>query len=121
MSVFVLDYDHNAPTTEHLEKTHNKMFKTIRAAQPKLPIIIMLRPKFYLTDEEKVRFEVVHNTYLEAKAVGDENVYFISGKKLMELVGDNGIVDNCHPTDSGFFSMACAVEEVLKEILKGDL
>jgi len=57
------------------------------------------------------------HTYLEAKAAGDENVYFISGEKLMELVGDNGTVDNCHPTDSGFFSMACAVEEVLKEIL----
>lgn len=121
MSVFVLDYDYNAPTTEHLEKTHNKMFKAIRAAQPKLPIIIMPRPKFYLSDVEKIRYEIVHNTYLEAKASGDENVYFISGKKLMELVGDNGTVDNCHPTDSGFFSMACAVEEVLKEILKGDL
>jgi hypothetical protein len=121
MSVFVLDYDHNAPDTEHLANTHNKMFKAIREAQPGLPIVIMPRPKFYLTDEEKVRFEIVHNTYLEAKAAGDENVYFISGKKLMELVGDNGTVDNCHPTDSGFFSMACAVEEVLKEILKGDL
>ena len=47
---------------------------------------------------------------------GDENVYFISGRKLMELVGDNGTVDNCHPTDSGFFSMACAVAEVFEEI-----
>lgn len=117
MSVFVLDYDHNAPTTEHLEKTHNKMFKAIRAAQPKLPIIIMPRPKYYLTEEEKIRHEIVHNTYLEAKASGDDNVYFISGKKLMDLVGDNGTVEDCHPTDSGFFSMACAMEDVLKGIL----
>ncbi len=43
-------------------------------------------------------------------------MYFISGRKLMELVGDNGTVDNCHPTDSGFFSMACAVAEVFEEI-----
>lgn len=116
MSVFVLDYDHNAPSTEHLEQTHNKMFKVIRAAQPTLPIVIMPRPKFYLTAEEEIRYEIVHNTYLEAKEAGDENVYFISGRKLMELVGDNGTVDNCHPTDSGFFSMACAVAEVFEEI-----
>ena len=116
MSVFVLDYDHNAPTTEHLANTHSKMFKAIRAAQPKLPIIIMPRPKYYLTAEEKIRFEIVHNTYIEAKEAGDENVYFISGRKLMEIVEDNGTVDNCHPTDSGFFSMACAVAEVFEEI-----
>lgn len=116
MSAFVLDYDHNAPSTEHLAKTHNKMFKAIRAAQPMLPIVIMPRPKYYLADGEKVRYEIIHNTYLEAKVAGDENVYFVSGSKLMEIVGDNGTVDNCHPTDSGFFSMACAVAEVLEEI-----
>lgn len=27
MSIFVYDYDHNAPTVEHLKKTHEKMFK----------------------------------------------------------------------------------------------
>ena len=29
MSVFVYDYDHNAPTTEHLKKTHERMFGKI--------------------------------------------------------------------------------------------
>ena len=116
MSVFVLDYDHNAPTTEHLEQTHGKMFRAIRAAQPTLPIVIMPRPKYYLTEEERIRHEIVYRTYQEAKAAGDENVYFISGRKLMEIVGDNGTVDGCHPTDSGFFSMACAVAEVFEEI-----
>ena len=116
MSVFVLDYDHNAPTTEHLEQTHGKMFRAIRAAHPTLPIVIMPRPKYYLTEEEKIRHEIVYRTYQEAKAAGDENVYFISGRKLMEIVGDNGTVDGCHPTDSGFFSMACAVAEVFEEI-----
>ena len=117
MSVFVMDYDYNAPSPEHLEQTHNKMFKAIRAAHPSLPIIIMPRPKFFLTEVELRRFDIIHNTYLEAKAAGDENVYFISGKKLMEMVEDNGTVDTYHPTDSGFVSMAAAVEEVLKELI----
>lgn len=116
MRIFVLDYDHNAPSTEHLEQTHGKMFRAIRAAHPTLPIVIMPRPKYYLTEEEQVRHEIVYRTFQEAKAAGDENVYFISGRKLMEMVGDNGTVDNCHPTDSGFFSMACAVAEVFEEI-----
>lgn len=40
MSVFVMDYDANAPTPEHLEATHKKMFKGIREVQPDLPIIL---------------------------------------------------------------------------------
>ena len=32
MSAFVYDYDHNAPTTEHLKQTHERMFKLIRKA-----------------------------------------------------------------------------------------
>ena len=116
MSVFVMDYDYNAPSAEHLDQTHNKMFKAIRAAHPTLPIVIMPRPKYYLTEKEKIRHQIIYRTYLEAKAAGDENVYFISGRKLMEMVGDNGTVDGAHPTDSGFFSMACAVAEVFEEI-----
>lgn len=45
MSIFVYDYDHNAPTVEHLRATHNKMFVAIREAHPDLPILILPRPK----------------------------------------------------------------------------
>lgn len=62
MSVFVMDYDYNAPTPEHLEKTHSKMFKAIRAEHPTLPIIIMPRPKFYLNAGQKAMVDIVHNT-----------------------------------------------------------
>ena len=116
MSVFVLDYDHNAPTVEHLAATHSKMFDAVRVTHPDIPIVIMPRPKYYLTEEEKQRHDVVYQTYKTAKDKGDQNVYFISGRKLMELAGDNGTIDNCHPTDSGFLSMAYAVGEVFKEI-----
>ena len=65
-----------------------------------------------------MRFDVIERTYLDAKAQGDQNVYFISNKKLMELVRDNGSVDNTHPTDSGFLSMSLALEAVFEQILK---
>ena len=116
MSVFVYDYDHNAPNVEHLKNTHKKMFDIIREANPDLPIIMMSRPKYYLTEEEKQRFEVILDTYLSAKENGDANVYLISGEKLMELVLDNGLADSTHPTDSGFFSMAKALADVIFNI-----
>jgi hypothetical protein len=34
----------------------------------------------------------------------------------MALTGNDGTVDNVHPTDFGFHSMAVAVTKVLKEL-----
>ena len=59
MFVFVLDYDHNAPTVEYLKNTHEKMFKAVRDAHPDIPVIMMSRPKHFLTEEEKERRKVV--------------------------------------------------------------
>ena len=118
MSAFVYDYDHNAPTTQHLENTHERMFKEIRAAKPDLPIIMMSRPKYNLTKDEKIRCEIIKRTYENAKNNGDNNVYFIDGKTLMKICHDEGTVDSCHPNDLGFYSMAMAVIKVLKNEVK---
>lgn len=118
MSVFVYDYDHNAPTIEHLEKTHEKMFETIRRENADLPVIIMSAPKWTLNDEWKKRRDIVEATYKNALAAGDKNVYFLSGTDLMRLCENNGTVDNCHPNDLGFVSMAKAVGDVIEKIWK---
>ena len=118
MSAFIYDYDHNAPNPEFLEATHEKMFKTIRKAQPGLPIIIMSRPEYYLNSDSKKRLEIIRKTYENAVADGDENVYFIDGPTLMADIKDDGTVDKCHPNDAGFVSMARAIAPVLGEILR---
>ena len=106
MSLFVYDYDHNAPNPQHLRDTHEKMFKAIREAQPDLPIIIMSAPIFNIKDPAWAeRRDVVKATYDNAVSAGDRNVYFVDGKALMSLCENNGTVDNCHPTDLGFYSM----------------
>ena len=102
MSLFVYDYDHNAPSVEHLEKTHEKMFRAIRDKHPLLPVIMMSRPKWFLTAEEKTRRDIIESTYKKAIAAGDKNVYFLDGKALTRLCKDSGPVDTCHPTDFGF-------------------
>lgn len=118
MSLFVYDYDHNAPTLEHLENTHERMFKIIREKNSNLPIIMLSRPKYRLTDDEEKRFEIIEKTYKNAKANDDRNVYLIKGTKLMEIAKFEGTVDNCHPNDLGFYSMAQALIPEIKDILK---
>ncbi|MCR4718098.1 MAG: SGNH/GDSL hydrolase family protein [Firmicutes bacterium] len=117
MSLFVFDYDHNAPTVQYLKDTHEKMFKTIRKKNPDLPIIMMSRPNYILTEEEKQRLCVVKATYDNAKAAGDENVYFISGQELCAICKNEGTVDGCHPTDLGFFSIAQVLGDIIEKIL----
>ena len=118
MSAFVYDYDHNAPSEAHLEATHEKMFRRIREAHPTLPILILSRPKYYLAADEPHRLEIVRATYENAVAAGDKNVYFIPGTALMEDMKNEGLVDNCHPNDAGFVSMARAICPVLGDMLK---
>lgn len=117
MSVFVLDYDHNAPSPEHLRDTHRHFYDCVRAANPELPVLMMTRPKYHLTDDEQERLGIVRDTFLYAKNNGDENVYFIPGPELVASCIECATVDNCHPNDAGFLSMANAVEPVLRGIL----
>lgn len=117
MSVFVYDYDHNADSPEYLAATHEKMFKAVRAAHPTLPIVMMSSPQFYVDEYWKKRREIIEATYKNAKAAGDENVYYIPGYKLMALAKDEGTVDGCHPTDLGFVSMAKAVGDLLEKMI----
>ena len=118
MSAFVLDYDHNAPTTDHLVATHAPFYKKIREAQPALPILMLSRPQPNPTKDELARRDVVRQTWQTARATGDEHVFFLDGTELLtRFGGDGGTVDNCHPNDLGFACMAAALEPVLREAL----
>ena len=118
MAVFVYDYDHNAPTVQHLRNTHERMFRIVREANPDLPIVLASRPKVRLSKTDQERLEIIRETYENSRANGDNNVYLIEGSKLMELAGTEGTVDCTHPTDFGFASMAKAFGDLLKKILK---
>lgn len=119
MDVFVYDYDHNAPDSAHLEKTHKPFFDIIRAQNPSLPVIFMSRPDFHngsLEDNIK-RKAVILNTFAKAMADGDKNVYFIDGNSLWGEYGyDCCTVDGCHPTDLGMWRMAEMVTNTIRRI-----
>ena len=117
-SVFVLDYDHNAPSLEHLEATHEKLFLAFRAAHPDTPVIMMSRPDFHNGLLNVERRAIIKKTYDNAKARGDGRVWFIDGETL--FAGEDRescTVEDCHPTDLGFFRMAKTVEPLLREAL----
>lgn len=120
MSVFVYDYDHNAPDADFLWKTHAPLYRKLRKAKPDLPIIIVSAPCVLLRGGQFIqRREAVRATYEEAKAAGDENVYFIDGGTLFEGEGwDSCTVDGGHPNDLGFYRMSVKIGAVVEEALK---
>ena len=86
MSVFV--YDYNVPTTEHLERTHQKMFVEVRKTHPDIPIIIMPRPKYSLNDDEAVRFEIIKKSYYGSQIRGFNNVESVATLMINSYMSD---------------------------------
>ena len=120
MSAFVLDYDHNAPTPEHLRETHEIFYRTVRQAKSDLPIIMITRPHYHEIPYEEAmeRREIIYTTYKNAKARG-ENVYFIDGGHFYDdFGGDDCVADDSHPNTLGLFAMATKISEVLESALQ---
>ena len=119
MSIFVYDYDHNAPTDEHYEATHENMFLIIREAHPDLPVIFVNRPSYYMAPSMvDRRMAITKKTYQNALDRGDKNVYFIDCRDFYPDGVDTGIlVDGCHPNDLGFWFMAKRIGDEIGKIL----
>ena len=118
MSVFVCDYDHNAPSPDHLKATHLPLYRTVRAKHPELPIVFMTRPNKVLRAGRLPRREIIKNTYDIAVSEGDKNVYFLDPTENLPVLFDEGTVDYTHPSDLGFYFMANALLPIISEIEK---
>ena len=121
MRMLVCDFDHNLPY-EELKERHLPLYRTIRASQPELPIILMSAADVLMphAKAEKLveRREVIRQTYRTAIAEGDQNVYFIDGEE--HFAGedrDQCTVDRRHPNDLGFYRMAMRIEKEIIPLL----
>lgn len=118
ISMFVYDYDHNAPDRPHLRATHERGYRIVREAHPDIPILIMTRPKYYLNDVLLERNAIIRETYEKAVAAGDLNVYFIDGRELLlPDAREHSLVDNTHPSDLGFFGMYSRILPLIQSLI----
>ncbi|MDY3929741.1 MAG: SGNH/GDSL hydrolase family protein [Clostridia bacterium] len=119
MSIFVYDYDFNAPDAQHLRNTHYKMYKTIRNNNPDIPIVMASRPCMCGKKEDvEERIKIIEDTMKKAKSEGDNNIYFVNGIDMFySHDSDMMTVDGCHPNDFGSYCMAEAFEGVIKKLL----
>lgn len=127
MSILFMDYDANSPTEETLRATHYPFYKTVRDSNPDIPIIFMSHigalhgvdiSQLSVWGSADVRRGIIEETYLRAKAEGDNNVYFIDGKEVLKgEEWDACTVDGCHPNDFGFLRIAQYLEKILKPLL----
>ena len=112
-SLFFCEYDHNAPTVSHLQKTHEAFFCRFRAFDPLTPVILTSRPADD-TVETAERAAIIRETYEHARQRGDRNVYFADGRTLF---GDADpalcTTDRTHPNDLGHYQIA----ETLKGLI----
>lgn len=119
MSVFVCDYDHNAPSVEHLQNTHFAFYETFRKAQPETPYIMISRPTFYNDPPVNAqRRQVIRDTFEKARALGDQHVFFIDGETLFAGEFPQSCTsDSVHPNDLGFYRMASVIGPVVMQAL----
>lgn len=116
MSLLIYDYDHNAPTPEFLEATHERFFKELRELNPDVPVIMISVADRCLGDNVEKRRAIIKRTYENAKAKGDKNVYFLDGGHFYDEIGlENATVDCCHPNDLGFYAFYKNISEFIKE------
>ena len=119
MCMFVYDYDHNAPNITHLQETHERGYQIVRKKHPELPILLMSRPKYYLSDVLLERNRIIRQTYENALAAGDKNIYFIDGRELLlPEAREYSLVDNTHPSDMGFFGMYSRMLPLMQKLVK---
>lgn len=122
MSVFVLDYDFNSDW-KALEKTHWRMYETVRKAQPDTPMVfasqctLRWRPFQHKLTMRRRRY--IMDNLAKAKAMGDDKVFFVDGQTVFApFGGDNCTVDGIHPNDLGFYAMGQAYTAEIRKALE---
>ncbi len=126
-SVLVIDYDHNASSTQNLLDTHFRFYNEFRKGNKTCPIIFISKADYLNGDNEanktikqitRERYLVIKQTYKKAKQLGDKNVYLIDGSKFYGKDYHLCTVDGCHPNTLGFYKMANGIIKTLNKAIK---
>ncbi len=121
LSIFVMDYDENSSAAE-LKQNHYNFYKTIREANPDLPILMLTCPKFteQWNSDDSARVKVIRDTYEKAIKEGDTNIYIFEASGYFphqSTMPDIYAADMIHPNTMAMYYMAKAVYENICDIL----
>lgn len=133
-AMYILDYDDNAQP-DLLEKTLEPFIEILRAKHPTTPILALsTEPKSqeaynpyapegancfkwdYITHRK--RYTDIH-TALDKKLrlAGDDNIYFMDGRRLYGADFEECTVDGAHSTDLGAYRIAHSLAPMVERIL----
>jgi lysophospholipase L1-like esterase len=122
-AVYVLDSLPNLNAEETAERLE-PFVKTIRAAHPKTPIVLVENVTYADSPFKQARLakvlavnSLLKKLYDKMKADGDAAVYYVATGSLLGSDGED-TVDGTHPTDLGFLRMAEGMAPVLREALR---
>jgi len=121
---YVLDFACNNATAEELEQVYYPFYRTLRAAHPDVPIVMMstieLSLELHQRDMKAKRLgqtRVIREAFHRAIRAGDDRVTFVDGIWLLDAQTEGAYVDGVHPTDLGFALMAQRLAPILRSIL----
>ena len=121
MSVFLFDYDHNAPSQDYLRATHFESYKRFRALHPEVPIIFASKVDYLYGDlkaNEERRQIILESLWRAKEECKDKHVYFVDGALIYPAnVRGNCTQDGCHPNCMGYHYMAKAFAPVIRRAL----
>ncbi|MCZ7646867.1 MAG: SGNH/GDSL hydrolase family protein [Planctomycetota bacterium] len=122
--LYILDYEANTDL-DGLKATLDPFIRILRETRPALPILALSRIPFAAdrihADRAQARIErrdFISATVARLKREGDANLHFLDGGELLAVGGYEGTVDGVHPTDLGFWSMAQALEPVVRKLAR---
>lgn len=122
-SCYVLDWCQNCRTLEELEERYAPFLAILRETRPDTPIICItaifstnevLNPG---TAKQGPMREIIREAAAERIEAGDRNTRLVEGCDLLGPADREGLVDQTHPNDVGFVSMADGLEPHLRAVL----
>ncbi len=123
-SLFIIDYEANSGTNGKLKKTLRSMIEVIRKHQPDIKIMVISRIP-YLFDEIVQSFKEVRTDLREFQEklikelqdMGDKNLYYVNGSKLLGEDYHEYTVDTVHPNDLGFMKFSDSIGKIINSII----
>ena len=120
-ALYVLIYEPNAGVT--IKNTLDDFIACLRLKHSDTPILIISRQYVHYEqhiENKKAILDDLRNfqeeTVSKLKKQGDKNIYFLDGSILLGEDADECTVDGNHPTDLGFYRIACNLRPVLEKL-----